>query len=46
MILSSGSNLEALDVETRDIIKKRTEAKTTRLEDDAIANLSSDGRVN
>ena len=45
MILSSGAKLEAFDSETKDIIKKTSEAKTTRLEDDSIASLSSDGRV-
>jgi len=45
MILSSGSSLEATDIETGDIINKKTEAKTSRLEDDSIASLSNDGRV-
>lgn len=45
MILSSGSSLEATDIETGSIINKKTEAKTSRLEDDSIANFSNDGRV-
>jgi len=45
MILSSGSSLEATDIETGSIINKKTEAKTSRLEDDSIASFSNDGRV-
>lgn len=45
IILSSGSALSALDVETGDLINRSTEVKTSKLEDDSIAGLSSDGRV-
>ncbi len=45
MVLSAGSELEALDSETKGIITKKTKVKTTKLEDDSIAALSSDGRV-
>lgn len=45
IILSSGSNLEAIDVETNSMINKRTEVKTSKLEDDNIAILNNDGRV-
>jgi hypothetical protein len=45
MVLSTGSELEALDSETGGIITKKTNVKTTKLEDDSIAAFSSDGRV-
>jgi hypothetical protein len=45
MILSSGASLEATDIDTGAIINKKTEAKTTRLEDDSIAGFSNDGRI-
>ncbi|MFA5643997.1 MAG: hypothetical protein WC928_00505 [Patescibacteria group bacterium] len=45
IILSSGSTLEAVDVETEDRIVKKTGAKTSKLEDDDIAVFSNDGRV-
>lgn len=45
LVLSPGSSITAVDVETNDTINKKNNAKTTKLEDDEIANISSDGRV-
>jgi hypothetical protein len=45
LILSTGSSFEARDLETNAIIRKNTGIKTTKLEDDSVANLSSDGRI-
>ena len=45
IILSPGSSLSAVDDKTGAIINKKTEVKTSKLEDDSIANFSSDGRV-
>jgi hypothetical protein len=45
IILSPGSSLSAVDDKTGAIINKKTEVKTSKLEDDPIANFSSDGRV-
>ncbi|MFA7600681.1 MAG: hypothetical protein WCY43_00425, partial [Patescibacteria group bacterium] len=45
IILSPGSSFKAFDVETSSWIDKKTEIKTTKLEDDPIAGLSSDGRI-
>ncbi len=45
IILSPGSFLSAIDDKTRAVINKKTEVKTSKLEDDPIANFSSDGRV-
>jgi len=45
MILSSGSKLEAMDIETNSLIIKKTDVKTTKLDDDPIASITSDGRV-
>lgn len=45
IILSSGSDLSAKDVETGATIIKKTDVKTSKLEDDAIAGFSNDGRV-
>jgi len=45
IILSSGSNIEALDIETNAIISHKTGVKTSKLEDDAIAAFNNDGRV-
>ncbi len=45
IILSSGANLEATDIETGAIIHKKTDVKTSKLEDDVIASFSNDGRV-
>ena len=45
LILSPGSSFKALDVETNSWLDKKTEIRTTKLEDDPIANLSSDGRI-
>ncbi|MDD3711510.1 MAG: hypothetical protein PHP37_02860 [Patescibacteria group bacterium] len=45
IILSSGSDLSAKDIETGAIIIKKTDVKTSKLEDDVIAGFSNDGRV-
>lgn len=45
IILSSGSKLEAMDVETNTLINKKTDVKTSKLEDDSIAAYNNDGRV-
>lgn len=45
IILSSGSKLEATDVETNAVIYKETDVKTSKLEDDSIAAYNNDGRV-
>ena len=45
MVLSTGAKTEAVDDKTGDTIERITSAKTTKLEDDDIASLSSDGRV-
>lgn len=45
LVLSSGSTVSATDTETKATIEKKTEAKTTKLEDDDIAKLSNSGRV-
>lgn len=45
LILSPGSVVSAMDIETKDTITKKTEPKTTKLEDDDIASLNNSGRV-
>jgi len=45
MVLLPGSVVQALDAETGNSLYKKTQAKTTKLEDDEIAQISSDGRV-
>jgi len=45
LVLSPGSIISATDRETNNVITKKTDAKTTKLEDDDIANLSNSGRV-
>jgi len=45
LILSPGATVTVTDIETRDIISQKTEAKTTKLEDDEIAGLNNSGRV-
>ena len=45
LVLSPGSAVSAMDTETKDIISKKTDAKTTKLEDDDIAGLNNSGRV-
>lgn len=45
MVLSAGNQLKALDSETKAIISKQVKAQTTKLEDDDIAALNNDGRV-
>ncbi|NCN99670.1 DUF11 domain-containing protein [Candidatus Falkowbacteria bacterium] len=45
LILSPGSIVSALDTETKGTITKKITSKTTKLEDDDIANLSNSGVV-
>lgn len=45
MIISPGSNITATDSETQDTINSSSKAKTTKLEDDEIAQLTSDGII-
>jgi len=45
LILSPGSTVSALDTETKGTITKKITSKTTKLEDDDIANLSNSGVV-
>ncbi|MCU0680126.1 MAG: hypothetical protein MUF50_02360 [Planctomycetes bacterium] len=45
VVLSPGAEVRANDSETRDAINFKTQAKTSKLEDDSIAALSNDGIV-
>jgi uncharacterized repeat protein (TIGR01451 family) len=45
VVLTSGSTISAEDIDTDSRIEKKTFPKTTKLEDDEIATMSSDGRV-
>ena len=45
LILSPGSTVTASDTETKNVITKKTGAKTTKLEDDDVAGMSNSGRV-
>jgi len=45
LVISSGSFAKAIDSVTKAEILRRTKAKTTKLEDDEIAGLSNNGRV-
>jgi hypothetical protein len=45
LVISSGSTVKAIDSVTKAEISRRTKAKTTKLEDDEIAGLSNNGRV-
>jgi hypothetical protein len=45
LVLSPGSTVSATDMETKDVIIKKTSAKTTKLEDDDIAGLNNSGVV-
>lgn len=45
LVLSSGSTITAVDAVTKADLKRQTAAKTTKLEDDEIAGLSNNGRV-
>lgn len=45
MVLSPGVSLTANDKETKAVITKKTNPKTTKLEDDDIASLNNSGRV-
>lgn len=45
LILSPGSSVSAMDMETKDTITKKLGGKTTKLEDDDIAGLNNSGIV-
>lgn len=45
LVISAGSTVKAIDAVTRAEISHKTSAKTTKLEDDEIAGLSNNGRV-
>lgn len=45
LVLLSGSTITATDDDTKSTITKKTKSKTTKLEDDDIANLSNSGLV-
>ena len=45
MVLLPGSKAEAKDIVTQSTVISQTKGKTTKLEDDEIAGMSSDGRV-
>ena len=45
LVLSSGSTVKAVDNSTKAELIRKTQAKTTKLEDDEIAGLSNNGRV-
>jgi hypothetical protein len=45
MVISSGSTITALDTDTQETMVKSTKIQTTKLEDDDIASLNNDGRV-
>lgn len=45
LVLSPGSIVSAIDTETGGVILKKTEPKTSRLEDDEIAAMNNSGRV-
>lgn len=45
LVLSPGALITATDTETLAVITKRTDAKTTKLEDDDIASLNNSGRI-
>jgi uncharacterized repeat protein (TIGR01451 family) len=45
MVLSGGAVISALDIDTQETIVKTSQVQTTKLEDDDIASLNNDGRV-
>ncbi len=45
MVISNGTTISALDVETQETITKTSNVQTTKLDDDDIANMNNDGRV-
>lgn len=45
LVISPGASLTAIDSQTSQLITKKSEATTSKLEEDEIANLSSDGRI-
>ena|SRR6056297_2445488 len=45
LVLSPGATVEAFDTQTQATITRSSEPKTTKLEDDDIADRSSDGRI-
>ena len=45
MVLTNGAAVSAADVDTQETINLKSQPKTTRLEDDDIASLNNDGRI-
>jgi hypothetical protein len=45
VVLLAGAKAKAVDAKTASVIEKTGQPKTTKLDDDEIANLSSDGRI-
>ncbi|MFA7702743.1 MAG: hypothetical protein WCX80_04810, partial [Patescibacteria group bacterium] len=45
MVISGGTVISALDVDTQETIIKSSSVQTTRLDDDDIASMNNDGRV-
>jgi len=45
MVIGSGSTISALDIETQETITQTSRVQTTKLDDDDIAGLNNDGRV-
>ncbi|MFA5108936.1 MAG: hypothetical protein WC458_00085 [Patescibacteria group bacterium] len=45
LVLSPGSTVSAMDTETKDTIIRKTDPKTTKLEDDDVAGLNNSGVV-
>lgn len=45
LIISQGSTVSATDSETKDLINKKVDSKTTKLEDDEMVGLNHSGRV-
>jgi len=45
MVISGGAIISALDIDTQETIVKTSQVQTTKLDDDDIASLNNDGRV-
>jgi len=45
MVIANGTTVSALDIDTQETITKSSAVQTTKLEDDDIASLNNDGRV-
>jgi len=45
LVLLAGSTVTATDSDTKSILEKKVNPKTTKLEDDEIANLNNSGLV-